>query len=129
MRWSPRQKAWFGWCMYDWANSAFATVILAAVLPVYFASLVPAGGAPVRLFGAVHLVPPTALWGYSIAASMAVVVLLAPPLGVWADRHGRHRRLLIAFCLMGAAATALLILAGPGRYLLAALLFIVANIG
>ena len=52
-----RQKAWFGWCMYDWANSAFATVVLAAVLPVYFASLVPAGGAQLHLLGAVHLVP------------------------------------------------------------------------
>jgi UMF1 family MFS transporter len=115
--------------MYDWANSAFATVILAAVLPVYFASLVPAGGAPMRLFGTVHLMPAAALWGYAVAASMAVVVLLAPPLGVYADRHNRHRLLLIVFCVIGAVATALLALAGPGRYLLAALLFVVANVG
>ena len=40
-------KAQLGWCIYDWANSAFATVVLAAVLPVYFASLVPAEGAVV----------------------------------------------------------------------------------
>jgi UMF1 family MFS transporter len=31
---TPRKKAWFGWCMYVWANSAFATVFLASVLPV-----------------------------------------------------------------------------------------------
>ena len=126
---TPRQRAWFGWCMYDWANSAFATVILAAVLPVYFASLVPVGGANFRLFGAARLVPATALWGYAVAASMAAVVLLAPPLGVYADRRGRHRELLAAFCATGAVATSLLALAGPGRYLLAAFLFVVANIG
>ena len=37
--------------MYDWANSAFATVILSAVLPVYFVALVPEGGAVIGFFG------------------------------------------------------------------------------
>jgi len=36
-----KKQAWFGWCMYDWANSAFATVVLSAVLPVYFVALLP----------------------------------------------------------------------------------------
>ena len=36
-----KPRSWLGWCLYDWANSAFATVILAAVLPVYFVHLVP----------------------------------------------------------------------------------------
>ncbi len=113
--------------MYDWANSAFATVILAAVLPVYFASLVPQGGAAV--FWSDQPVAATALWGYTVSLSMALVAIVAPGLGNLADRRGWRRRLLIFFCLVGSLATSGLYFAGPGRYLLAALLFILANIG
>jgi UMF1 family MFS transporter len=122
-----RNRAQFGWCLYDWANSAFATVILAAVLPVYFASLVPAGGAV--LFWSDQPVPATALWGYIVSLSMTLVAITAPGLGNLADRRGWRRRLLIIFCLLGSLATCGLFFAGPGRYQLAAILFILGNIG
>jgi UMF1 family MFS transporter len=122
-----RNRAQFGWCLYDWANSAFATVILAAVLPVYFASLVPAEGA--TLFWSTQPIPATALWGYIVSLSMTLVAITAPGLGNLADRRGWRRRLLIIFCLLGSLATCSLFLAGPGRYLLAAALFILGNIG
>ncbi|MEJ2198474.1 MAG: MFS transporter [Desulfuromonadales bacterium] len=120
-------KAQLGWCIYDWANSAFATVVLAAVLPVYFASLVPAQGADV--FWSSKPVAATALWGYIVSFSMACVAMTAPGLGNLADRRGWRRRLLIIFCLLGSLATCGLFFAGPGRYLLAAALFILGNIG
>jgi len=120
-------KAQMGWCIYDWANSAFATVVLAAVLPVYFASLVPAQGADV--FWSSRPVAATALWGYIVSFSMACVAMTAPGLGNLADRRGWRRRLLIIFCLLVSLATCGLFFAGPGRYLLAAALFILANIG
>ena len=120
-------RAQFGWCLYDWANSAFATVILAAVLPVYFASLVPPQGA--EMFWSSRPVPATALWGYSVSLSMVLVALTAPGLGNLADRRGWRRRLLILFCLLGALSTCGLFFAGPGQYLLAAGLFILGNIG
>lgn len=123
-----RRKAWFGWCMYDWANSAFATVILAAVLPVYFTTLVPKDEAIVSILGWTHKMPATALWGYAVSISMLIVALLAPYLGAWADSRRTRKKFLILSCLIGASATAMLALAGPGQYLLAALLFIVANI-
>ena len=126
---ASRRRAQLGWCLYDWANSAFATVILAAVLPVYFASLVPAGGAVIPLPGGARVVPATALWGYAVSLSMLVVALAAPYLGVLADHRGLRRRLLIGFCLLGSAATLLLAFSGPGDYLLVAALFVVANIG
>jgi UMF1 family MFS transporter len=119
--------ALFAWCLYDWANSAFATVALAAVLPVYFAALVPAGGAPVCW--SEQPLPATALWGYVVAGSMLLVAIVAPGLGNLADRRGWRLHLLTLFCVVGSLATAGLALAGPGRYLLAALLFIVANVG
>lgn len=124
-----RRKAWFGWCLYDWANSAFATVILAAVLPVYFASLVPEEGAAITVLGWTHRMPATALWGYAVSTSMLLVALLAPYLGAWADSRRLRKSFLIVSCLCGSVATAMLALAGPGEYLLAALLFIIANIG
>lgn len=127
MRQLTNNKAQFGWCLYDWANSAFATVILAAVLPVYFASLVPAQGA--ELFWSVRPVPATALWGYIVSLSMALVAIVAPGLGNLADRRGWRLRLLIFFCLLGSLATCGLFFAGPGQYLLAAALFILGNIG
>ncbi len=127
MRQLVANKEQLGWCIYDWANSAFATVILAAVLPVYFASLVPDRGAD--LFWSSQPVPATALWGYVISLSMVLVAVAAPSLGNLADRRGWRRRLLIIFCLLGSLATCGLYFAGPGQYLLAIALFILGNIG
>ena len=122
------KNAKFGWCLYDWANSAFATVILAAVLPVYFVSLVPEGGAKLPFFGN-HQFSASSLWGYSVSLSMLLLAFAAPILGAVADRQGWHKQLMLVFCLFGWAATALLSLTGSGDYLSAAALFILGNIG
>lgn len=122
-----RRQAWFGWCLYDWANSAFATVILSAVLPVYFAAMVPAEGAEITLFSFSRTVPATALWGYAVAISMLMVVLIAPYLGAWADARRARRQLLLIFCLGGAAATATFSVIGSEQYLWLLILFVIAN--
>jgi len=124
-----RCKTWFGWCMYDWANSSFATVILAAVFPLYFAALVPEGGASLPIPGMSRTVPATALWGYVISISMLLVALSAPQIGALADRRGMRRRLLVVCTLVGAACTVFLGATGPGDYRLAGGLFILANFG
>lgn len=121
------RKARFGWCLYDWANSAFATVILAAVLPVYFVSLVPENGATLPLFS-VHKFSATSLWGYSVSISMVVLAIAAPALGALADRNAWHKRLMLLFWLCGCAATALLATTGSGAYLRAAVFFIIGNL-
>ncbi|TLM67254.1 MAG: MFS transporter [Deltaproteobacteria bacterium] len=118
-------RAATAWCLYDWANSAFATVVLSAVLPVYFAAIAPPGGIPFLA----RTVPATAFWSYTVAASMLLVAVVAPALGSLADRRAVKKPLLIAFTLTGTLATALLVLAGRGEALLAAGLFLVANIG
>ena len=122
---AEQRRARRAWCLYDWANSAFATVILAAVLPVYFAAIAPADGIP--LLG--RTIPATAFWGYLVAASMLLVAMVAPAMGNLADRHGLRKPLLIACATGGALATALLVLAGRDAYLLTAALFLLGNVG
>jgi UMF1 family MFS transporter len=124
-----KKQSWFGWCMYDWANSAFATVILSAVLPVYFVALVPEEGARISFMGFSHIFRATSLWGYAVSCSMLIVAITSPYLGSLADRFSIHRKFLFAYCLMGVLATSSLFLATPGRYFLASFLFILANIG
>jgi len=123
-----KRRALFCWCLYDWANSAFATVILATVLPVYFVALVPATGARLLPWSS-HAFSATSLWGYSVALSMLLIAVAAPLLGILADRRGYHKRLLTLFWGLGCTATVLLYSAESGRYLLAAALFVAANIG
>lgn len=121
----PHRRAVRAWCLYDWANSAFATVILAAVLPVYFAAIAPLDG--ILFLG--RRIPTTAFWSYTVALSMLLVAVAAPTLGNLADRHALKKPLLIFFATLGAGATALLVFAGSGACLLAAGLFLLGNIG
>lgn len=118
-----------GWVLYDWANSAFATVMLTAVFPVFFVSLVPDRGYPLHLLGWVRVVPASALWGYLVSASIALVAIFAPWLGALAD-HGRFRlRLLALLGLTGAMATVLVGLVPAPTVPLAMLLFLLGNLG
>jgi UMF1 family MFS transporter len=102
-----RARAQRAWCLYDWANSAFTTCVVAALLPVWFAR-----GA--RL----HLAPhdATALWGYGSATALALAALLSPLIGARADRTGRRKPLLVACTVIGAAATAALALLPFGAW-------------
>jgi len=84
------------WCFYDWANSAFATTITAAVLPPYFAA-VAARSMPAHVA--------TARWAYASALAMLAAAMLAPVLGSIADRLGRRKRLLFGCVLIGSIGT------------------------
>jgi len=120
------------WLLYDWANSAFATVILAALLPVWFAeAVVPEGGV---VWGGVTF-SATSLWGYASGLGALLVFLSAPFLGALADLRGNRRRWLAACFLPGSLATVMLFSALPGRvawtlglYLVASMGFVSANI-
>ena len=106
--------------MYDWANSAFATTIMAAFLPIYY-SQVAASQLP--------KVVATAYWGYTTAIALAIIAVLSPVLGAIADYMGAKKRFLAVFMGFGATFTALLWFIGDGEWLLASVIFIVANVG
>lgn len=119
----------FSWCLYDWANSAFATTILAAILPIYFVSIVPKGGVDIAILGITFHTFATPLWSFSITIAMVIVALSAPILGAVADYSQSKRIFLIFYTYLGALFTALLVTVGYGDYLQASLFFIIALIG
>jgi len=115
------QRAQRAWCLYDWANSAFATSIMAALFPPFFRDLaVAAGRSPAQA---------TALWGYVTAAALLLLALSAPLLGAAADSVGRRKRFLLVFAGLGMVTTGLMATLGGRSWHLAALVFVVANFG
>ncbi|MDD5018535.1 MAG: MFS transporter [Eubacteriales bacterium] len=111
------QKKIRSWCLYDFGNSAFATTILAAVLPVYFANVIYTGS------------DATAVWGIVTAVAMLIIAALAPILGAISDSANSKKKFWTFFMALGCLGTALLMLPGPGDTLMLSLFFVVANIG
>ncbi len=109
------------WCMYDWANSAFATTILAAVLPIYY-SQVAGSTLPSEARA-------TAYWSLGLSISLGIVAVLSPILGTISDVTRGKKRFLTTFAGMGILGTGLLVLVDTGDWLLASILFIVGRIG
>lgn len=119
-QWAGRRELW-AWCLYDFANSSFTTLIVTVAYSVYFVQVVagPSAGS-----GTAERVW---FWGY--AGSMLVVAILSPVLGAWADARAAKRRLLVASTLLCIACTSLLSFVKEGDVWLGLLLFGVANIG
>lgn len=102
------------WCLYDAGNSAFATTIMAAMLPVYFRE-VAAAGLPPNM--------PSALWGYTSSIALLSGALIAPILGSMADVGEAKKKFLAFFTLLGVFSTALLFFVEEGDWFLALLLY------
>ena len=111
-----RRREVFGWALYDFANSGYTTVVLTAVFSAYFVSAVA---------GATSWA--TLLWTLAIGLSNAIVMLLMPALGAWADQRAAKKRLLMLVTLLCVLSTAALALAQPGMVLLAVLLTVISN--
>ena len=108
------------WCMYDWANSAFATTIMAAVLPTFYASV-----AASHLPGNVA----SAYWGYTSSLALLIAAFLNPVLGAMADHSGSKKKYLAFFTALGIVFTVLLFTVREGAWLLCSALYLVAEIG
>jgi UMF1 family MFS transporter len=108
------------WAMYDWANSAYQTTIIAAIFPVYYYNVL-----------AVDLTPAQATSRFAWATTIAVVIvaLVAPLLGAIADYVGIKKRMLAVFMIMGVASTIAMYWIGRGDWFRGLALFIVGNIG
>ena len=116
-----RRRRITAWCMYDWANSAFATTILAAVLPIYY-SQVAGATLPSEAIA-------TAYWSLGLSVSLFIVAILSPILGTISDVMRGKKRFLTVFAGLGIVTTGLLVLVSTGDWLLASILFILGRIG
>jgi UMF1 family MFS transporter len=106
--------------MYDWANSAFATTIMAGFFPIFFKQFWSFG---------TDAIATTAKLGFANAVAGIVIALSAPVLGAIADRGRARKKILLAFALMGIVATSSLYLVAKGQWQMAAALYVLAIIG
>lgn len=113
-------KKIISWSLYDFANSAFATTVMAGFFPLFFKQYWSAGVDATR--STFHL-------GIANSIASGIVVVMAPILGAIADRGSFRKKFLISFAALGVAATGLLYLVGQGHWLFAAVLFVVAAVG
>lgn len=120
MKDTTHRKIINAWCMYDWANSAFATTIMAAVLPTFYSEVAGANLKPVQA---------SSYWGYTNTIAMLLVAVAAPILGAMADHSGARKRFLSGFASLGILFTALLVLVSTGDWLMASLFYILGRVG
>ncbi|MFN3826867.1 MAG: MFS transporter [Micavibrio sp.] len=116
------KKSVLSWCLFDWGNSAFSTVIITFVFSVYFARGIVGDE-----------VAGSAQWGYALALSGILIALLSPPLGAIADDYGDRKRFLFFFSMLCVIPTALLWWAVPdpsfGNVSMVLSLIVLANVG
>ncbi|MCF6157476.1 MAG: MFS transporter [wastewater metagenome] len=114
------KKAIFGWSMYDWANSAFATTVMAGFFPIFFKQYWSAD---------VDTVVSTARLGLANSLAGMTIAFSAPFLGAIADRGTSKKKFLLFFAYVGATATLLLFFISKGSWPMAIALYILATIG
>lgn len=108
-----------GWCLFDFANSSYTTLITTVAFSVYFREAVVGSADPK---GDLY-------WGLAGIVVNLVLILTSPVLGAVADRSGRKKRFLLLTVVQTVAATALLGLVGPGQVALAMVLYVIATVG
>lgn len=114
------RRAVLSWAMYDWANSAFATTVIAGFFPIFFKDYWSQGTEPTE----------STFWlGSSVATASLIVAILAPLLGAMADRGGAKKRSLLLCAGLGILATGGLFWVGQRHWLTAALLYVLGTVG
>ncbi len=115
-----QRKAVLSWSLYDWANSAFATTVMAGFYPIFFKQYWSVG---------VDTSLSTARLGFANSMAGVVVALCAPVLGAIADRGSAKKRFLAFFAYMGALMTASLYLVSMGNWVAAIACYVFGNVG
>jgi len=114
-RWSK-----ISWAMYDWANSAFATTIMAGFFPLFFKSYWANPDQPAQS---------TFYLGLANSLASVVIAAVAPFLGAVADQGGSKKKFLLTFTFLGIVMTGGLRLLEQGHWQMAIIFFLTANIG
>ena len=108
------------WAMYDWANSAFQTTIVAAVFPIYYRRVAASGLAEADAM---------ARFAWATTIAILIVAIVAPVLGAIADRTPVKKRLLAMFAGMGILSCFAMFWITEGEWLFALTLFVIGTVG
>jgi len=109
-RFTKQEKSWI---FYDWANSVYATNIMAVIFPIYYASVAGDLGSK--------------WWGIGVSVASLIGAVIAPTLGAVADFKGNKKKLLFAFILIGALSTAVLAFVSTWQWMLVG--YVISHIG
>jgi len=115
-----KRKVVWGWVIYDWANSAFATTVMAGFFPIFFKQYW-SYGADVNVS--------TAQLGFGNSIASLLVALMAPVLGAIADKGSAKKKFLIFFAYLGVLMTAALFLVQKGQWIWAIFIYAMGIIG
>jgi len=117
---TEEKKTILGWAFYDWANSAFATTVMAGFFPLFF-----------KAYWANPTNPTESTFYLGIANSVAsiIVAALAPFLGAIADKGTAKRKFLITFASLGIVMTGGLWMVAQGHWQMAVILYVLATVG
>jgi len=113
-------KLIWGWAMYDWANSAFSTTVMAGFFPIFFKQYWSVGA---------DVNQSTAMLGFGNSIASLFVALMAPLLGAIADRGSLKKKFLIFFAYLGVLMTAGLYLVEKGDWMVAIFVYVMGVIG
>ena len=117
---ASKQRSQRAWAMYDWANSAFGTTVMAGFFPLFFKQYWSAG---------TEATTSTFYLGMGNSLASFIIVLAAPVLGVLADSGGLRKRMLSAFACAGILATIGFFFVGQGMWPIAIALYVIGLIG
>ena len=113
-------KKYYSWVLYDWANSAYATIVLAGYFPIifaeYFASSITASERTLYL-------------GVSNSAASLVLIFIAPLFGLLADKFSNKKLFLLIFAGLSIISTLILSLISKDSYVLASIFFSLLLLG
>ncbi|MCB1146314.1 MAG: MFS transporter [Leptospiraceae bacterium] len=113
------QKGALSWALYDWANSAYATTVVAGFFPIFFGNYWSAG---------VSHVDSTFWLGISSSVGTFTIALLSPVIGAIADKGRLRKKALLMFAWLGALATASFFFVEKGSWPVAAGIYVVSLI-
>lgn len=114
------RKKVISWAFYDWANSAFATTVMAGFFPVFFKKYWGTG---------TEVTLSTFRLGAANSIASLIIVLIAPVLGAIADKGGGRKKFLLFFAMMGIVMTGSLYFVAEGNWAFAILLYVCGVIG
>lgn len=117
---NDNKRSIYSWAFYDWANSAYATTVMAGFFPLFFKAYYSVG---------TDATVSTAQLGFANSLSSFIIVLIAPLLGAIADKASLKKRFIFIFAYLGILMSATLALVGEGEWQLASFIYVLGNIG